>query len=75
MTMLARFGGQVLRSVDAKYIAEYDDDLANMHFDLNCPPPRVAAQLGAARSLLQLADGPVAQSEADRDYCFSAPQL
>jgi hypothetical protein len=36
MTMLARFGCQVLRSVDAKYIAEYDDDFANMHFDRMC---------------------------------------
>jgi predicted GNAT family N-acyltransferase len=75
VTMLARFGGQVLQSVNAKFIAEYDDELAMMHFDLNCPPPRVTAKLSAVRRLLQLADSPLDQSESGRHSCFSPPHL
>jgi hypothetical protein len=60
--MLGRFGGQILHSIDAKFIAEYDDELVTMHFDLNHPPPRVAAQLPAVGRLLKLADSPVEQS-------------
>jgi hypothetical protein len=52
--MLARFGGQVIDTFDAKFIAEYDDELAVMHFDLNYPPPRVAAELSAVGRLLGL---------------------
>jgi hypothetical protein len=60
--LLARYGGQVLRSVDAKFIAEYDDELVTMHFDLNCPPSRVAAKLCAVGRLLELSESPVEQS-------------
>jgi hypothetical protein len=56
--MLSRFGGQVLRSVEAKFIAEYDDELAAMHFDLNYPPPRVATVLDEVARLLKLPNGP-----------------
>jgi hypothetical protein len=56
MAMLARFGGQVLRSVNAKLIAEYDDEVAAMQFDLNDPPPRVARKLSGVGRLLQLPD-------------------
>ena len=55
VTMLARFGGKVLQSIDAKFIPEYDDELVTMHFDLDHPPPRVTAKLGAAGRLLRLA--------------------
>jgi hypothetical protein len=75
VTMLARFGGQVLQSVNAKFIAEYDDELAMMHFDLNCPPQRVTARLSAVRRLLQLADSPLEQSESGRYSRFSPPHL
>ena len=54
VTMLARFGGQVIDTFDAKFIAEYNDELAVMHFDLNDPPPRVAAELSAVGRLLGL---------------------
>jgi hypothetical protein len=64
--MLARFGGQLLRSVDPKFIAEYDDELAAMQFDLNDPPPRVATKLSAVGRLLDLADYRLQQSERDR---------
>jgi hypothetical protein len=62
--MLARFGGQVLRPVDAKFIAEYDDELAAMHFDLYYPPPRVATKLGEVGRLLKLPNGPNTKYEA-----------
>jgi predicted GNAT family N-acyltransferase len=52
--MLARFGGQVLRSINAKFVPEYDDEVAAMHFDLNHPPPRVTAKLSAVGRLLRL---------------------
>jgi hypothetical protein len=68
--VLARFGGQVLHSLGAKFITEYDDELTVMHFDLNFPPPRVAAKLGVVRRLLQLTGSPVEQSESGRDCCF-----
>jgi len=58
--MLGRFGGQILRSVDAKFVPEYNDELVTMHFDLNHPPPRVAAKLGAVGRLLNLPAGPCA---------------
>jgi hypothetical protein len=61
--MLGRFGGQILRSIDAQFIAEYDDEVVTMYFDLNHPPPRVAAQLSAVGRLLKLADSPVEQSD------------
>ncbi len=31
---LARFGGQNSGGIDAKFIAEYDDELVMMHFEL-----------------------------------------
>jgi predicted GNAT family N-acyltransferase len=52
--MLARFGGQTLNSVDAKFIGEYDDELVTMYFELNHPPPRVAAKLSEVEQLLNL---------------------
>jgi hypothetical protein len=61
--MLGRFGGQILQGVDAKFIAEYDDELVTMHFDLNHPPPRVAAQLSTVGRLLRIADSPVEQRD------------
>jgi hypothetical protein len=64
--MLGRFGGQVLRSVNSKFIVEYDDELAAMQFDLNDPPPRVAMKLGEVERLLNLADNRLQQSERDR---------
>lgn len=70
-TMLARFGGQVLRIVNPKFIPEYDDELVAMQFDLNDPPPRVAAKLRAVGQLLNLADDGLQRSERDR-YEFSS---
>jgi hypothetical protein len=61
--MLGRFGGQILQGIDAKFIAEYDDELVTMQFDLNHPPPRVAAQLRTVGRLLKIADSPVEQSD------------
>jgi hypothetical protein len=58
VSMLGRFGGQILHSIAAKFIAEYDDELVTMHFDLNHPPPRVSAQLSEVGRLLKLADRP-----------------
>ena len=63
MRMLGRFGGQIMHSFDAKFIAKYDDELVTMHFDLNHPPPRVAAQLPEVGRLLNLADSPEEQSD------------
>jgi len=54
VSMLARFGGQTLKSVYAKFIAEYDDELVTLYFELNHPPPRVAAKLGEVERLLNL---------------------
>ena len=54
VAMLGRFGGKILHSLGAKYIAEYDDELANMNFDLTCPPPRIAAKLDSVGRLLGL---------------------
>jgi hypothetical protein len=65
-TMLARFGGEVLRSINPKFIPEYDDELAAMQFDLNYPPPRVAIKLREVERLLNLADNRLQQSEPDR---------
>jgi hypothetical protein len=62
-TMLGRFGGQILRSIDAQFIAEYDDEVVTMYFDLNHPPSRVTAQLSAVGRLLKLVDSPVEQSD------------
>jgi hypothetical protein len=70
-TMLARFGGQVLRGVNPKFIPEYDDELVAMQFDLNDPPPRVAMKLRAVGQLLKLADNRLQQSERDRDVVSS----
>ena len=69
VTMLARFGGQIPGGVDANFIAEYDDELVMMHFDLPCPPARVVAKLSAVQRLLRLADRPGEQSELDRS-CY-----
>jgi predicted GNAT family N-acyltransferase len=55
--MLARFGGQILPSFSAKFVAEYDDELAPMYFDLDQPPPRVAEQLPSVERLLKLSEG------------------
>ena len=52
--MLARFGGQTLNSIDAKFIGEYDDELVTLYFELNHPPPRVAAKLSEVERLLNL---------------------
>lgn len=52
--MLARFGGQFLPSFSAKFIAEYNDELLPMYFDLDQPPPRVAGQLPSVERLLKL---------------------
>ena len=52
--MLARFGGRVLESIAPKLIAEYDDELVTLCFDLNNPPPRVASKLGEVERLLNL---------------------
>lgn len=54
--MLTRFGGQLPRSLSAKYVGEYDDELSLMYFDLDQPPPRVAAQLPFVERLLELSD-------------------
>lgn len=62
--MLARFGGEVLCSVNSKFIAEYDDELAAMQFDLNDPPPRVAMKLGEVERLLNLADNRLRSSDS-----------
>jgi hypothetical protein len=68
--MLARFGGQVLRGINPKLIAEYDDELAVMQFDLNDPPPRVATKLSAVGRLLNLPDTRLQESEHGR-YALS----
>jgi hypothetical protein len=52
--MLARFGGQTLNSVEAKFIGDYDDELVALYFELNHPPPRVAAKLNKVERLLRL---------------------
>lgn len=52
--MLARFGGQTVHSLGAKFVGEYDDELATMYFELNHPPPRVAAKLSEVERLLNL---------------------
>jgi hypothetical protein len=59
-TMLGRLGGQIPRSIPAKFIEEYDDDLVAMSFDWHHPLPRVAAQLGAVANVLKLTDRPMA---------------
>jgi hypothetical protein len=59
-TMLGRLGGQILRSIPAKFIEEYDDELVAMSFDLDHPSPRVAAQLVSVANLLKLTDRPMA---------------
>ena len=56
-TLLARFGGHMLQNAGAKYVAEYDDEVVAMHFDLTCPPPRVAAKLDSTGKLLGLVGG------------------
>jgi predicted GNAT family N-acyltransferase len=54
--MLARFGGQVLPSFSSKLVADYDDELSPMYFNLDQPPPRVAGQLPSVERLLKLSD-------------------
>jgi hypothetical protein len=65
-TLLARYGGQVLRSIAAKFVAEYDDQLLAMHFDLTSPPTRVAAKLRAMENLLRLGELPLEVREPER---------
>ncbi len=55
--MLARSGGRAVHGVVTKFIAEYDDEVAAMQFDLDDPPPRVAARLEAVGRLLGLDRG------------------
>jgi hypothetical protein len=57
--MLGRFGGEILHSIDTTFVAEYDDELVTMYFDLNHPPPRVEAQLSTVGRLLRLTEGPL----------------
>jgi hypothetical protein len=61
--MLGRYGGQILHSIDARFIAQYDDELVTMRFDLNHPPPRVATRLCAVGQLLRLPGCAVEQSD------------
>lgn len=56
VTMLSRFGGEVLHSFHSRFLVEYDDELSSMYFDLKHPPPRVAAQLPSVERLLNLGD-------------------
>jgi len=52
--MLTRFGGQFFPAYDPRYVAEYDDELAPMYFDLDQPPARVASYLESVTRLLKL---------------------
>jgi predicted GNAT family N-acyltransferase len=56
VAMLSRFGGQVLHAFHSRFLAEYDDELSPMYFDLDHPPPRVGALLQSAERLLNLRD-------------------
>lgn len=56
VTMLSRFGGQVLHAFHSRFLEEYDDELLPMYFDLDRPPPRVAALLQSVERLLNLRD-------------------
>ncbi len=72
-TMLARFGGQVMRSVAAKFATEYDDELVAMHFDLTSPPARVAAKLSTMESLLRLGEQPLKVREPEQVWKAAMP--
>ena len=52
--MLARYGGQTAPAIDPIFVEEYDDELSVMYFDLQHPPPGVAAQLETVERLLGL---------------------
>lgn len=59
--MLSRFGGQVLHTFHSQFLAEYDDELSPMYFDLDHPPPRVAVQLPSIERLLNLSGSSLAR--------------
>ena len=63
VTMLSRFGGQVLHAFHSRFLAEYDDELSPMYFDLDHPPPRVTALLQSVERLLNLRDSGDSPSE------------
>jgi len=44
--------GHIAPGVAPVFVKEYDDELSIMYFDLNHPPPRVAAQLRRVRRIL-----------------------
>jgi hypothetical protein len=53
-TIAARCGGYVAPGIDPVFIKEYDDELSVMYFDLDHPPPRIAAQLRRVGGILNL---------------------
>jgi len=53
-TIVARCGGYVAPGTHPVFIKEYDDELSVMYFDLNHPPPRIAAQLRRVGGMLNL---------------------
>ncbi len=52
--MLARCGGQTAPAIAPVFVEGYDDELSVMYFDLQHPPPGVAAQLETVERLLGL---------------------
>lgn len=52
--MLARCGGQTASALSPISVEEYDDELSVMYFDLQHPPPGVAAQLETVERTLGL---------------------
>jgi hypothetical protein len=54
--MICRTGGQVVPGMEARLVQDLDDDVALVYFDLEKPPPFIAAQLPSVGRLLQLAD-------------------
>ena len=52
--MLARCGGRTAPAIAQIFVEEYDDELSLMYFDLEHPPPGVAAQLETVERLLGL---------------------
>lgn len=53
-TMVGRCGGQVAPGIETVFVKEYSDELCVMYFDLNHPPPQVAAQLRRVRGILNV---------------------
>ena len=49
--MLGRCGGQAAPAIAPIFVEEYDDELSVMYFDLQHPPPGVAAQLETVERL------------------------